>query len=427
MTDKKNTKPEDKNTDDKAPTQPDEFYLGRSFVRDEGELRFYNTPLLKKNHLKVIFGVGIFLILLCTFTVFRLLYSIDTTKPIVISGNAKGLGVYDPSIAYNPNNKKMWMAYSSIHERNDKQVPDINTNIAVSYNHGQTWKFIETVFSGKKDLLSGTNGQILDVEGVWRYETPTLVYDPEDKEQTWKLYAYKYFWTGESQSARNYSVITYKYTSNIESGKWSGEEWLFSARKGQPPAPYNNMILLHLNKLDQSLQNIIYYTEPAIINYQNKLLMTLTAYKEDGQPDSIIMIGSADHGQSWVFLGELLTSKQARHYGDYSRVDSSSLFENKGKLHLMVSFGNKNIEHQGTHIFTFNDFTQGTLKSDANNYPIITEYIDSPIPKALTVIGSGQSTYHEALAKGVIIPQVISNDEETPFRIYQTKTKLFEE
>ncbi len=413
--------------DKEKPSDVNERYERASFVRREEELEFYKTPDIKKNHLLVILFSAVFLIFLCVFAVFSLISTVDRLQPIKIRNNSSAeIGIYDPSIAYDAVNDRFWLAYSSIIPKENKNNFDININIAYLTSVGGQWNYGYTVFKGKKDLLDTPDGRISEIEGIWRYETPTLVYNPDDTGKEWKIFAYKYFWTGNKDDARKYSAIVLKTTSDISSPyKWSNEKWLFSARLGQPPAPYEHLVLLHLNRLDPALSNVAYYAEPAAIYYKGILLMAFTVYRNDSnKPDSIVMIGSQDNGNSWFYLGEILNSNIAKHYGRYDRVDASSFTIYDGKLYLMVSFGSSKVKHMGTHIFEFENFAKAKLKSDKKSIPILVNYIAPPFPNSLTEIGGGSAAYHEKLGNNVFISQKVGAGIENSFSIYAVEGGL---
>ena len=428
MSDKSKTSKKEQSKDSKEVeenTLPEEYEYA-SFVRSDEELEFYKTPYIKKEHLFVILVSGFFLVLLCVFAVFNTLGILNKVQPVeIIYSRTADIGIYDPSIAYDHKKEVFWLAYSSIQPRNDNQKFDIDINIAYRHKDGKRWQYSGSVFTGKKDLLDSVNGNTSDIEGVWRYETPTLVYDPDDKGREWKIFAYKYFWTGNVDDARKYSTIVMKTSSDIsDSYKWSNEEWLFSARPGQPPLPYGRLVLLHLNRLNPTLSDVSYYAEPAAIYYGGALLMAFSIYRNENKPDGIIMIGSQDHGNSWLYLGTLFTSEEAKNYGSYNRVDAANFAVKDGKLYLMVSFGNDVVKHIGTHIFEFENFAKAKLKSDKNGYPIAVNYIEPPFLDSLTPLGGGSSAYHEKLPSGILMSQRVMSGSNKNFFIYKTKSDL---
>ena len=347
-------------------------------------------------------------------------------EPLIISQNKiKGNAIYDPSIEYDATGEKGWLAYSIIDRKEDFPHPRIHIGLGYSTDSGKSWFYADPAFRSKKATLYAKNGTDIVAEGIWRYEVPTLVYDPDDKGKEWKIYAYKYFWDkkGNIDLARKYAAIVYKY-SNDPYTAWSKEKWLFSANLAYPPAPYKNLIRLHLNRLHSSLKDISYYSDPGAFYKNGILYIALSAYKNTTNPDRIILIGSADHGKSWIYLSTLLSSQNAKNYGDYTRVNGASIAEQEGRTFLMVSFGNETIQHQGTSIFEFSSLETGVLATDKNGLPQLMKYI--PVYKgALSEIGGGQSDYHEFNIKGgIMMPQVSTTKRGSPFKIFKTYKDL---
>ena len=101
-----------------------------------------------------------------------------------VDGDESPNGIFDVSLKYSDDGIG-WMAYSSI------EIPKfVETHIAKSTDHGKTW-----VFSTKPNTSSEVTFEIngKSTSGVWRYETPSLLFDPTDKtNRRWKLFTNRY-------------------------------------------------------------------------------------------------------------------------------------------------------------------------------------------------------------------------------------------
>lgn len=417
-------------------TEVTQNYIGEKpiFIDEiEGDHPHFSTPSNMPRRQKLfLLGVGIFLVSLCVFAVMQNLHMAQTVRPMSIKGeNYANLGIYDPSIAYDSQGSGLWMAYAAINQRLAREkghdMPDINIHMANSFDRGKRWSFSHALFTGKHDTLTLADGSFSDKKGTWRYEAPSLVYDDSDPEQPWKVFAYKYFWTGDINEARKYSAIVYKSAKTMNTHRWTNETWLFTANKNQLPPPYNSLVSAHLNDLHPSLKDMKYYAEVgALAASDGVLLMTLTAFKDDKQPDRIILIFSPDKGKSWHYLGTPITSEQAQHYGDFTRVSGSSLVEQQKRIYLMVSFGDNTIEHQGTHVFEFERsgnslISKNMLKKDKQGFPDPVKVIEPTDAEFLGPYGGGQSAYHPKLRySGVLMPQMMRDGSSQPFKIYKT-------
>jgi hypothetical protein len=263
--------------------------------------------------------------------------------------------------------------------------------------------------------------------GTWRAETPTIVYDPDDRGREWKLFAYKYFWTGDPadamEVAHRFGVIAYKYTSDLNKD-WSTEQWLFSPAPGSPPAPYGQMVLLQLSRLDPSLQNIASYARPSAVYKNGTLVLTLSAFTKgelepehkDGYmpphmqaltPDQIIMIASSDHGNSWRYVGTVLQKSDLPGMAKkgalpFTQIAGATLLEQNGQVYLAASLGNEQQRGAGTFILGFDNFFSGTLRRDPETgKPLILNEI--PLKKVSGAVGGGMAAYNDACGKNGVL------------------------
>jgi len=389
-----------------------------------------NPSGLSKKQKIFVFSVATFLIGLCSFAILQNIHMSKLVQPVTIRAeDYANLGIYDPSVTYDTKQKALWMAYSAINKSMDPKragVPDISIHMANSFDKGKKWSYSHNLFTSKQDELIQPDGSLSNKSGMWRYESASLVYDESDEKKPWKVYAYKYFWTGDIAEARKYSAIVYKEAETLNMNTWSDEKWLFTAHRGLLPSPYSSLIQTHLNELHPSLKDVKYYGEIGALAASNGvLLMTLTAFNETSHPEKIILIGSLDKGKSWNYLGTPITSDDAKHFGDFTRVNGSSLVEQNKRLYLMVSLGNKKTEHFGTHIFPFANAPKGLLKRDEDNVPVPVKVIKPIDSNLLGTYGGGQSTYHPELRNaGILMPQMMMDGSTSPFRVYKTRKTI---
>lgn len=389
-----------------------------------------NPSGLSKKQKLFVLSIAACLIMICTFAIFQNINMSKTVRLVEIRGEEyANLGIYDPSVAYDTKQQALWMAYSAINKSIDpgrSGIPDISIHMANSFDKGKKWSYSHILFSSKKGELIQPDGSLSDKSGVWRYESPSLVYDASDTKKPWKVFAYKYFWTGDIAEARKYSAIVYREAETLDNNTWSDEKWLFTAHRNLLPLPYSALIETHLNELHPSLKDVKYYGEVGALSASNGvLLMTLTAFDENSHPEKIILIGSLDKGKTWNYLGTPITSEDAKHFGDYTRANGSALVEQNKRLYLLVSFGNEKTEHFGTHVFPFANAPKGLLKRDDENIPVPVKHIEPIDSQFLGTYGGGQSSYHTELKNaGILMPQMMHDATSRPFRIYKTRKTI---
>ncbi len=345
-------------------------------------------------------------------------------------------GALDPSLAVRPGGQSAWMAYTAQKtEEGGKTTMEVRLAQADAPSGCPRWQDqINGGISGKKERLLAPDGQTPLSQGEWRVETPALVYDPDDKGKQWKIFAFKYFWPDKAQNRlsviQHYSVIAYEYTD--EPGRiWSTEEWLFAAKKDYPPAPYDGMVLLDLDRLSPELQNIVMYSRPSAIYQSGVLAMTLSAFKEgDLEPDRVIEIVSRDHGNSWLYAGTLLDKKDLAAFNMkgqpvYTRIFGATLLQHDGDVYLAAALGTKAQRGAGTLLFRFDNFASGRLETDPKTgAPAIVRRIPLPVPGA-GAVGGGTIAYTQACTKaGMMISE--QHGASPYFHLFQTGRPLVE-
>ncbi len=373
---------------------------------------------------KIVVAAGsiflLFLLIHLPLQLLRPLAAPSKVEPLRITPlGALPAGVLDPSLAYDPKHKAVFMGYAA------GSGDLIHVRIARSVDEGcKNWVQTQGGFEAKSDDILAPDGQSVFRAGTWRIETPSLVHDPDDAGREWKLYAYKYFWPADPASrlaiAQHYGMIVYKYAAD-PAGPWSGEQWLFSPAPDYPPPPYESMILLHLNGLDPSLADITAYSRPSAVYKDGALVMTLSAFVSGGMtPARVIMIVSLDHGSSWRYVGTPLTA--AGLSSPYTKLAGASLIEQDGKMYLAAVPGDDARRAAGTLIFGFEDFFKGTLQRDPKTgAPVVLNRL--PLQgTAPGLLGGGFAAYHDACPFGML------TGEQTPaaeqgFQIFKTYKK----
>ena len=333
--------------------------------------------------------------------------------PITVRGEERRSGMYDITLEYGDDGIG-WMAYSWVHK-----PKYVGTHLAKSTDHGKTWTYVSTINRSKEGTLKA-NGKTM--QGVWRYETPTLVYDRDDvPAQRWKLFSQRVFIEApyKKRSALwGNSWIEYRYARSPE-GPWSDPIRAFSAKSGSG---------LNLNGLNQELKDMAFYNELGSLEHNGILYMSLDASPTDSgvgkwNKRKIILISSKDHGKHWGYIGTLTNADDAGQFG-YLVFTTSSLARVDNRNYLLVSPAGrkglfvKNRGHDGTLIFEFDDINRAKLKHDANGQLTVIKKI-SP---SLTT--GGESDYDAQNRNGGIVFCQIDLSVKSPdaefFKIFNT-------
>ncbi|MBU6475716.1 MAG: hypothetical protein KGQ70_07095 [Alphaproteobacteria bacterium] len=382
-------------------------------------------------------GVGAAFILLTAVHVASVLRTVKdkafapVTKPVTFYFSDRPKGVLDPSLAARPHGLTAWMAFTAQDEQGGTGAT-MNVRLAAAQvtSRGCAWwsEQPHAGLTGKTDKLLAPDGQTVIAKGAWRVETPSLVYDPDDKGKEWKLFAFKYFWADDPQHrlaiVQHYGVIAYS-AAPAPDKDWSTEEWLFAAKKNYPPAPYDQLVLLDLDRLSPQLQDVVMYARPSAIYQDGVLALALSAFREgETEPDRVILIVSRDNGNSWLYAGTLLDKKglsafDAKGRPPYTRIFGATLLQQDGQVYLAAALGTAARRGAGTLIFAVDDLASGKLRADPKTgAPEILRRVPLPVAGAGPV-GGGTAAYTDACPRtGLVISE--QEGASSYFKIYQT-------
>jgi len=322
--------------------------------------------------------------------------------PVEIANDDSLNGVFSPSVEYDENGVG-WMVYTGI------ELPALSSiKLARSRDFGKTWEYVKTIVDAYHK-----------VNGVWRHETPSLVYDPTDTGKEWKLFWHKYFMKepyGPDDRVFKYGWIAYQ-TASSPDGEWSEEKSFFGAG---PEYPQEYDPEFFLNWIHPGLSGLTVLSSPGAIVKDDELYLSLVGHFEDGLETSarIVLLKSHNHGENWEYMNTLLEPIDAEDFGG-KYFSGSSLVEEDGRYFLLATPENPDdpIPYKGTVIIEFEDFSRGIIKRggmfnkleihkivhadgmggqsdyDAQNYygGILMPHIDASSEKAFMILNTGQS------------------------------------
>jgi hypothetical protein len=334
---------------------------------------------------------------------------------ISIVGEDPGNGYFDLSIEYGDDGRG-WLAYSRV------AIPKyVETHLATSTDQGRTWVYAGAVNqSGEGSVLIGGKR----VQGVWRYETPTLVFDPSDLEaRRWKFFVQRYLSVAPHRKGNSLfekGGIEYKYAAN-PAGPWSDGVCMFGKIE------YGCRV--DLNSLNPELKNVVYYNELGSIVVDGVIFLSMDASATSSglgswEQRKIVLVSSRDHGVTWDFVGTLTDYSDASALG-YVALTGSSLVEEDGRLFVLLTpsgargLFKKNRAHDGTLVVEFDDIHRAKLKRDANGKLVVLKAVRPDLHSG------GLSDYDEDNSYGGILFSQI-NPRAVPefFQIFNTMLSL---
>ena len=340
-------------------------------------------------------------------------------KKIVIKNDPVTSGIFDISIEYDDEGIG-WMAYSYI-----KLPKFVETKIARSDNKGKTWRYVSTVNHSREGYQLVNNKK---QKGVWRRETPSLLYDPGDKPgRRWKLFFQNYlseppYKKGNSLYGEGW--IAYKYAPSPE-GPWSKSVRLFGSKA--------NKCKVDLNTLHPKLTKNAFYNEIGTIVVDNIIYLSVdasTAPKGGGdwKNHKILLFSSPDHGMKWNYVGTLTDHDDAGKFGYFIFTGSSLVREGNNYYLLATPAGRKGLfvkrrGHDGIYVMQFEDISKAKLKRDGNSKLIVTKIIEVQHDRH----SGGLGDYDEQNSNGGIVISQLSTKKEHGsdfFQVFNTRENI---
>ena len=329
-------------------------------------------------------------------------------KEINLNDGDRKNGLFDVSLEYD-NSGVGWLAYSRV------EIPKfIETQIAKSTDHGASWTHVTGIADSKEETkkIKGKS-----VKGVWRDETPALLFDPADKKnRRWKLFTNRYFTTAPYKPKTRMlgeGTINVKYAT-IPAGPWSKAECVVGNRAD---------CKLSMKTAHHDVADVKMNTEPGAIMDKGVIYLSMDAGTVDhglGEWENyrIVLLSSADHGASWRYAGILLNHKDAMKFG-YRVFTGTSLVRSKGKLFVMATPSGAlkgSSDHDGSMVFEITDIKRAKIKRDGSGKPIVTKRFE--LPKGVS--SGGLADYDEQnTAGGVVFSTLKLFDFPKIFRIKQ--------
>jgi len=331
-------------------------------------------------------------------------------------------GIFDPSLAADPNTARIWMSYSAVEPSSWPVYPGapdfnklINTRIAYSDNAGADWIDSGVIVNSSSEFttdptsLDPANND--DLYCTWVNEVSTLVYDPDDpdSDKRWKLLSHHYLWVNGFQTFQHGWISL--QTASSPNGSWSAEKKLFVGSLYD--SAVNGSDVIYLNGYHADLSSCLAYSEPGLMYANGALYVCMLGSEGSSVTGKIVLLKSTDHAGTWSYCGSLLINANDRISG-YDGYSAPAMFEKDGKYYLMVSpqIGDW---YKGTLVFEISNLDNASVVRDSSNKPVV-------VSSVFGTAGSfnGASGYvKEAKASGIIYSQAFVG--ETPrFRIFES-------
>lgn len=317
-------------------------------------------------------------------------------------------GVYDPDLAWDPTEERLWMAYSGVD--GPAGSGKVSTHLSFSDDRGVTWCHAGVVNLSQEVPMAEQPQDIAQEEAHWSHETPSLTYDPDaPMSSRWRLVWHRYLHVEDNVAGNEDRHFEYGWIAQ----RRAATPWeLFEA----PQEKLFSSVVYHINPAieayndavpggepikrfdtDPAFGDCLAFAEPGVAASQGRLYAALFCFRSAEQQD--IVLASYSHAtEQWEAVGTLLTTQDAQTiHADLIGFNAADIYDTPSGWRLMVS------PTVGAYLGCIEyalDLTAGTLQ-DLNG--------DGPDPLFAmeknsdpNVYQSGACTYHHESNTGVI-------------------------
>jgi hypothetical protein len=368
--------------------------------------------------------------------------STPNTDPVRITFSGVGAqGIFDPSIAEDPDTGRLWMSYSEV---GDSANSFWGVGIRLAYSDdGRTWHDagaiapFTDVTVGPLTVTSPGEPEILaDSPGTWQNETSTLIYDQNASSGArWKILWHQILWVNNSIYMASYSWIAMKEAATPEGLAAATPVKLFGGyllktdgeTTGAPAfSPIAGPPRIALETKHADLSTCVFGEPGAMatsaglyLSFDCQLLgPTVTPYAVLFRCDApgCVMTDSA----SWSYITRMLAPSDAQAIDPaYKGLSATAFAEKAGNVYLIATpVDATGDRYDGCRVYRFTDLANGTLERSTGSLVTVTQVAGIPDTH------HGACAYHASLADGIIYSQLITEDDPTIFQIYASRVDI---
>ena len=332
--------------------------------------------------------------------------------------NPEPNGVFDPSLALDPETQRLWMAYSGV--TGPAGSGAVSTHLAYSDDQGGTWCDVgvvnaSTTEPNPPDAFAG-------LEAKWNHETPSIAYDPGAAPQArWRLVWMRYLHIEDNNPATEdrhfeHGWIGQRTAAKPEDLISSPPTKLFGASSYYSPgvAAYNDLTdgtpELRWDSHPQ-LGDCLVFAEPGLLALDSKLWMAV--YCARTAIDGSIELIELDHATDvWSHRSTLLTGADGGVINPaITGFNAPDLFMVGDTVHLLVS---PVVElYAGCVGYRVDRTLAVVLDADGNGADPV-----SGLAAPAGTVQSGACTYHEGSSLGVIYGDTLASGVQ--FQLFST-------
>jgi len=375
--------------------------------------------------------------------------ALPIAKQVLLKG-AGDLGIFDPSLARDPDTTRLWMSYSSVNTSSyyaSDVYWKVSIRLAYSDDNGLDWTDAGIDAAPASEILVGplSGGVAANSLGIWQNETSSLVYDPSaPPAERWKLFWFQYLNANLQSYFGSYSWVALKMAATpqelssataiklfggagLEADGSNAGSPVFAPIGGAPAIMLNTDLTQASGSAKLSDLSSCAFAEPGLYASSAGLYLSIfcadtstlpiTQYLVDFSCAAPCDISSAT---SWQYNGRLLTPADALVATGHHHFQAPDIVENNGEIYLLVtpvdtSTGER---YDGCRLYQFSDINSNQLVRN-NGSLVELARIDGD-----TGTHNGACTGYSGIQGGILYSQFEPYSKREPFKIYRSMVDL---
>lgn len=360
-----------------------------------------------------------------------------------------GLGIFDPSIAKDPSDSRVWMSYSAVDPSvfySTDLYWTVSIRLAFSDDNGGTWQDGGVVVAPHIQTPVGpmtvTGGQApIDTlsAGIWQSETSSLVYDPGAlPSERWKLIWFQYLNADLVNYFLDYSWIAMKTASSplglaaampvklfggfgIQSEGGNIGSPVFSPIAGTAAVALNADLTKAAVGESLSDLNACVFAEPGLAATGTAVYLSIFCVDVSVMKEILVHFKcdapcTMTDAAGWEYLGKLLTEADASAATGRDHYQAPAIVEQNGRNYLLATpvdttFGSR---YDGCRVYEFTDINTSDLVRSGPGLVEVT------VANGEADLHNGACDAFEGLDGGIIYSQFDPSLAPETFRIYKS-------
>ena len=363
------------------------------------------------------------------------------------------LGIFDPSIALDPADDRLWMSYSAVDSSvfySTDLYWSVSIRLAYSDDSGGTWQdggvvvapYMETAV-GPMTVLPPQTAIDAGSAGIWQSETSSVIYDPGALPgEEWKLIWFQYLNANLTNYFLDYSWIAMKTAATplglesatpvklfggfgIQSEGGNIGSPVYSPIAGSPAIALNSDLTMAAFGESLSDLDTCVFAEPGLAATDSAVYLSIFCIDVSVPEENLLhfkcespcaMIDAA----GWEYLGKLLTPADAAAAVGRDHYQAPAIVQKDGRSYLIATpvdttIGNR---YDGCRVYEFADLDNNDLLPGGAGLTEVANASGEPD------LHNGACEGFPDLDGGIIYSQFDPANAPETFRIYKSQVSI---